>query len=42
MSAVLPRPGDPAVTPALVAEHGLTPDEYERLVGMLGREATFT
>ena len=27
-----PRPGDPAITPALVAEHGLTPDEYERLV----------
>ena len=42
VSAVLPRPGDPAVTPALVAEHGLTPDEYQRLVAMLGREATFT
>ena len=23
------RPGDPAVTPALVAEHGLTSDEYD-------------
>ena len=41
MGAV-PRPGDPAVTPALVAEHGLTPEEYERLVAMLGREPTFT
>ena len=36
------RPGDPAVTPALVAEHGLTSDEYVRVVGMLGREPTFT
>ena len=41
MTAV-PRPGDPAVTPALVAEHGLTPDEYDRLVAMLGRTPTFT
>jgi len=39
---VEPRPGDPAITPALVAEHGLTPDEYRRLVDMLGREPTFT
>src|SRR5690349_9677836 len=39
---VEPRPGDPAITPALVAEHGLTPDEYQRLVDMLGREPTFT
>jgi phosphoribosylformylglycinamidine synthase len=37
-----PRPGDPAITPALVAEHGLTPDEYQKLVDMLGREPTFT
>ena len=42
VAVVLPRPGDPAVTPALVAEHGLTPDEYDRVVAMLGREATFT
>ena len=39
---VEPRPGDPRVTPALVAEHGLTAEEYQRLVTMLGREATFT
>ena len=38
----LPRPGDPAITAALVAEHGLTQDEYQRLVGMLGRTPTFT
>jgi phosphoribosylformylglycinamidine synthase len=37
-----PRPGDPTITPALVAEHGLTPDEFDRLRAMLGREPTFT
>ncbi len=36
------RPGDPLITPALIAEHGLTTGEYERLVDMLGREPTFT
>jgi phosphoribosylformylglycinamidine synthase len=39
---VTARPGDPRITPALVAEHGLTTDEYDRLVAMLGREPTFT
>ena len=38
---VAPRPGDPVITPALVAEHGLTPDEYERLVRLLGRTPEF-
>jgi phosphoribosylformylglycinamidine synthase len=42
MGAVLPRPGDPAITPELVAEHGLTEDEFRRLENMLGREPTFT
>jgi phosphoribosylformylglycinamidine synthase subunit PurL len=42
MSSVTPRPGDPVITPALVAEHGLTKQEYERLVAMLGRAPTFT
>ena len=37
-----PRPGDPAITPALVADHGLTADEYDRLVAMLGRTPTLT
>jgi phosphoribosylformylglycinamidine synthase subunit PurL len=37
-----PRPGDPRITPALVAEHGLTDDEFQRVVKMLGREPTFT
>ena len=39
---VLARPGDPTITPALVAEHGLTTHEYERLVAMLDRTPTFT
>ena len=38
----LPRPGDPEITPALVAEHGLTEFEYGRLVAMLGRTPTYT
>ena len=41
MTAV-PRPGDPVITPALVAEHGLTAEEYDRLTAMLGRTPTFT
>ena len=39
---VSPRPGDPLITPALVAEHGLTADEYSRLLALLGRTPTFT
>ncbi len=42
MAAVAPRAGDPAITPALVAEHGLNTEEYQRLVAMLGRTPTFT
>jgi phosphoribosylformylglycinamidine synthase II len=42
MTVVVPRPGDPAITPALVAEHGLTQDEHRRIIEMLGREPTFT
>ncbi|MGI6245042.1 MAG: phosphoribosylformylglycinamidine synthase subunit PurL [Pseudochelatococcus sp.] len=33
---------EPAITPELVAEHGLTPDEYERFRELVGREPTFT
>ena len=42
VTAVTPRPGDPVITPALVAEHGLTSQEYGRLIDMLGRVPTFT
>ena len=33
---------DPAVTPQLVEEHGLTPEEFERIRKILGREPNFT
>jgi phosphoribosylformylglycinamidine synthase subunit PurL len=32
---------DPKITPELVQEHNLTPDEYARIVAMLGRAPTF-
>jgi phosphoribosylformylglycinamidine synthase len=41
-SNVAPRPGDPVITPEIVAEHGLTNDEFEKLRAMVGREPTFT
>ena len=31
----------PKITPELVAEHGFKGDEYQRLLGILGREPTF-
>jgi phosphoribosylformylglycinamidine synthase len=33
---------DPAITPALIAKHGLTPEEYERIKSILKREPNFT
>ena len=30
------------ITPELVAAHGLKPDEYERILALIGREPTFT
>jgi phosphoribosylformylglycinamidine synthase subunit PurL len=33
---------EPKITPELVAEHGLKPDEYERLVKLIGRVPSFT
>ncbi|HRO13603.1 MAG TPA: phosphoribosylformylglycinamidine synthase subunit PurL, partial [Paracoccus sp. (in: a-proteobacteria)] len=33
---------DPAITPDLIAAHGLKPDEYQRILDLLGREPTFT
>ena len=35
-------PAAPAVTPELVKEHGLTPEEFERIRKILGREPNFT
>jgi phosphoribosylformylglycinamidine synthase II len=33
---------EPKVTPELVAEHGLKPNEYERILQLIGREPTIT
>ncbi|WP_323041070.1 phosphoribosylformylglycinamidine synthase subunit PurL [Gemmobacter sp.] len=33
---------EPAITPELVASHGIKPDEWERLLGIIGRQPTFT
>src|SRR6266404_9898201 len=33
---------DPVITPKLIRKHGLTPEEYEALKGILGREPSYT
>ena len=33
---------EPAITPELIAKHGITPDEYERIQKILGRDPNFT
>ena len=33
-------PNEPAITPKVVAEHGLATDEYERLLKIMGRDPT--
>ncbi|MFC4668689.1 phosphoribosylformylglycinamidine synthase subunit PurL [Seohaeicola nanhaiensis] len=33
---------EPAITPDLIAAHGLKPDEYERILDIIGRAPTFT
>jgi len=33
---------EPAVTPELIKRHGLTPEEFERIKKILGREPNFT
>src|SRR3989440_6709690 len=35
-------PADPVVTPDLIKQHGLTPEEFERIKKILGREPNFT
>ena len=39
---VPPRDGDPEITPEIVADHGLTPEEYEKVLKIMGRDPTFT
>ncbi|MYB07285.1 MAG: phosphoribosylformylglycinamidine synthase subunit PurL [Gemmatimonadetes bacterium] len=41
-NGVAPRPGDPPITPELVDEHGLSPDEFAQVRRILGRDPTFT
>jgi len=33
---------EPAITPELIAKHGITPDEFERIRSILGRDPNFT
>jgi phosphoribosylformylglycinamidine synthase subunit PurL len=33
---------DPAITPDVIRSHGLTPDEYQRVLQILGREPNYT
>jgi phosphoribosylformylglycinamidine synthase II len=33
---------EPKITPELIASHGLKPDEYQRILDLIGREPTFT
>ena len=33
---------EPQITPELVASHGLKPDEYERILKLIGRVPSFT
>jgi len=33
---------EPAITPELVAKHNLTPDEYQKIIDVLGREPNYT
>jgi phosphoribosylformylglycinamidine synthase len=40
--SVAPRPGDPPITDELVADHGLSDDEYARIVDVMGRKPTYT
>ena len=42
LEAPHPRPGDPAITPELVEDHGLSADEYAQIRRIMGRQPTFT
>src|SRR5690349_16853443 len=35
-------PNEPKITPQVIAEHGLKPDEYERILKLVGREPSIT
>src|SRR5262245_61128777 len=40
--AAMPTTHAPAITAEVIAEHGITPEEYERIRGSLGREPSLT
>lgn len=42
MNIAVSLPPDPEITPAVIAKHGITPDEYERIQKILGRNPNFT
>ena len=42
MKTPVSLPPDPEITPAVIAKHGITPDEYERIQKILGRKPNFT
>ena len=35
-------PNEIQITPELIEAHGLKPDEYERILALIGREPSFT
>ena len=37
-----PAAKSPEITPEIVAEHGLSPDEYEKVLEILGRAPNLT
>jgi phosphoribosylformylglycinamidine synthase II len=42
LSALPVKSNEPAITPELIAEHGLKPEEYARLEKLIGRKPSFT
>ena len=42
IAAINPPWAGPAITPELVEKHHLTPDEFEKIKGILGREPSYT
>ncbi len=40
MTKPVKLPNEPAITPQIVAEHGLSPDEYQRVLAIMGRAPT--
>jgi phosphoribosylformylglycinamidine synthase subunit PurL len=39
---IIPQMTEPAITPDLVRQHNLTPEEYDKLKAVLGREPSYT